>query len=206
MRVSIRVRRSIPLAQASGQSLVETALMLPLLLLVLLNAVNFGYFYLVALNLTSASRTASLYAMIGSQTPAGTALPPAAGTSPLTASYLSYQDLTGALVQPGNAKVQVCSAGLGVNGTGSGQKANCETCTNSTCPGLTPGTGAPAPDSDPEAPDFVLNRVDVTYSFTPIIPGTPFGLALLPLSACTSSGGSVTCTFHRQLSMRAMGS
>ena len=28
----------------------------------------------------------------------------------------------------------------------------------------------------------------------------------LSLSACASSGGSVTCTFHRQLSMRAMGS
>src|SRR5882672_4395465 len=85
-----------------GQSLVETVMMLPLLLLVLLNAVNFGYFYLVALNLTSASRTGALYAMLGSATPAGTALPPAAGTSNLTASYLAYQDITGALGSPGN--------------------------------------------------------------------------------------------------------
>ena len=190
----------------TGQSLVETVLMLPLLLLVLLNAVNFAYFYLVALNLTAASRTGALYAMIGSSTPAGTALPPAAGTSSLTASYLTYQDMTGALNAPGSATVQVCSAGLGVNGTGSSQTAKCETCTSSTTCGATPGTGSPAPDADPEAPTFVLNRVDVIYTFTPIIPGTPFGLALLPLSACTASGGSVTCTFHRQVSMRAMGS
>jgi Flp pilus assembly protein TadG len=190
----------------SGQSLVETVLMLPLLLLLLLNAVNFGYFYLVAMNLTSASRSGALYAMMGSSTPAGTALPPAAGTSTLTASYLTYQDLTGALGSPGNATIQVCSANLGTSGSGSGQTAKCETCTNSTTCSGTAGTGSPAPDSDPEAPDFVLNRVDVSYTFIPLIPGTPFGLALLPLSACASNNGSVTCTFHRQVSVRAMGS
>ena len=201
----MRAERSIKRQRASGQALVETALMLPLLLLVLLNAVNFGYFYLVTLNLTAASRSGALYAMLGSSTPAGTALPPAAGTSTLTATYLTYQDLTGAVASPGSAKIQVCSASIGVSGTGSTQTANCETCTNSTTCGTTPGAGSPAPDSDPEAPDFVLNRVDVTYTFRPIIPGTPFGLALLPLSACSQSGASVTCTFHRQLSMRAMG-
>jgi len=188
----------------TGQSLVETTLMLPLLLLVLLNAVNFGYFYLVALNLTSATRSGALYAMLGSSTPAGTALPPAAGTSTLTASYLTYQDITGAISAPGNARIQVCSASLGVTGAGSTQTANCATCTNSTT--CAAAAANPAPDPDPEAPKFVLNRVDVTYTFIPLIPGTPFGLALLPLSACSVSGGSVSCAFHRQISVRAMGS
>ncbi|MBZ5612984.1 MAG: pilus assembly protein [Acidobacteriia bacterium] len=206
----MNIRKTALRRGQTGQSLVETVLMLPLLLLVLLNAVNFGYFYLVALNLTSASRTGALYAMIGSSTPAGTALPPATGTSPSTASYLTYQDMTGALNAPGSATIQICSAGLGVSGTGSSQTAQCQTCTSSAAGsafacGAT-GTGSPAPDSDPEAPAFVLNRVDVTYAFTPLIPGTPFGLALLPLSACTASGATVTCTFHRQVSMRAMGS
>ena len=191
---------------SSGQALVETALILPFLLLILLNAVNFGYFYLVALNLTGASRSAALYGMIGSATLAGTALPAATGTASNTVSYLAYQDLTGSLFNPGAATVQVCSAQLGVNGTGSTQTAACETCTSSASCGTSPGTGSPTPDSDPEAPTFVLNRVDVVYSFSPIIPGTPFGLALLPLSVCSSSGGSVTCTFRRQMSMRAMGS
>ena len=206
----MNIRKTALRRKQAGQSLVETVLMLPLLLLVLLNAVNFAYFYLVTLNLTAASRTGSLYAMVGSATPAGTALPPAAGTSSLTASYLTYQDMTGALNAPGNATIQVCSAGLGVSGSGSSQTALCETCTSSTFGSATAcgaaGAGSPTPDSDPEAPTFVLNRVDVIYSFSPIIPGTPFGLALLPLSACTASGGTVTCTFHRQLSMRAMGS
>jgi hypothetical protein len=140
--------------------------------------------------------------MMGSSTPAGTALPPAAGTSALTASYLAYQDLTGALGSPGTATIQVCSASLGVNPD---KTAKCETCTNSGSCTAVGATGSPAPDPDPEPSSFVLNRVDVTYKFIPLIPGTPFGLALLPLSACTSANGSVTCTFHRQVSMRAMG-
>src|SRR6266851_10362244 len=110
----MNIRKTALRCGQTGQSLVEITLMLPLLLLVLLNAVNFGYFYLVALNLTSASRSGALYAMIGSSTPAGTALPPAAGTSNLTASYLTYKDLTGSLLSPGNATIQVCSAALGL--------------------------------------------------------------------------------------------
>jgi Flp pilus assembly protein TadG len=188
----------------SGQALVETALILPVLLLVMLNAVNFGYFYLVALDLTAASRSGALYSMIGSATPASTALPPATGTSPLTASYLAYQDLTGSLLAPGNAKIQVCSASVGVSGTGSSQTAQCQTCATSASGSAfacgAAGAGNPIPDSDPEAPTFVLNRVDVTYSFSPIIPGAAFRLTLL--SVCP--GG--TCTFSRHLSMRAMGS
>lgn len=185
---------------SSGQSLVETALVLPVMMVVLLNALNFGYYYLVALDLTSASRSGSLYGMIGSATPASTALPPATGTSNLTVSYLTYQDLTGSLIAPGNATVQVCSAALGVAGSGSTQTANCETCTSSAACGTTPGAGNPVPNSDPEAPTFVLNRVDVTYTFSPLIPGRPFGLFLLSL--CPAS----KCTFSRHLSMRAMGS
>jgi len=61
------------------------------------------------------------------------------------------------------------------------------------------------PSADPEAPNFMLHRVDVTYTFSPLIPGTPFGLALLPMTACSVSGGNVLCTFHRQVSMRVMG-
>ncbi len=42
-----------------GSSLIELALVLPLLLMIVLNAVNFGHFILVALNLTSSSRAAT---------------------------------------------------------------------------------------------------------------------------------------------------
>jgi Flp pilus assembly protein TadG len=39
-----------------GQSLVETALVLPLFLLITFNAVNFGYFFFVAVNGLGAAR------------------------------------------------------------------------------------------------------------------------------------------------------
>jgi TadE-like protein len=188
----------------AGQSIVETVLMMPFLLFLLLNAVNFGYYYLVALNLTAAPRSAVEYGIIGSQSPGTTTLPPAAGTGTTTVTYLTYQDLTGALNNPGAATIQVCSKNLGTSGSGTSAVAKCETCTSSTSCSSTPGTGSPAPDADPEAPTFILNRVDVTYKFVPLIPATPFNVALLASGACTSNKGNMSCTFHRQSSMRAL--
>ena len=43
----MNIRKIAAAGGQSGQSLVETVLMLPLLLLLLLNAVNFGYFFFV---------------------------------------------------------------------------------------------------------------------------------------------------------------
>jgi hypothetical protein len=59
---------------------------------------------------------------------------------------------------------------------------------------VTPSTGAGAVtgtlDVDPESPTFQLNRVDVVYTVTPII---PIPVAVFP-----------TRTFHRMLEMRSM--
>jgi hypothetical protein len=194
--------RSFARAQA-GQSLLETALCMPLMLLVVLIVVNFGYFFVVAHNLATAPRSGVEYSILGFSTPGSLSLPPAGPPSTTTTvSYLSQQDLTGAISAPNSAALQVCSQVLGFNGTGSTQKVLCTTCSGVTCGGT--NTGSPTPASDPEAPNFVLHRVDTDYTFTPLIPGTPFGLALLPISTCSATGGSVTCVFHRQVSMRAM--
>lgn len=183
--------------------MLETALLLPLLLLLILNAVNFGYFILVALNLAAAPRSGGQYSVLGFATPAALLLPsPGPPGTTTSVSYLTYQDMTGALYQPTGASIQVCTKVLGLAGSGASQTAKCSTCTSSSCG--TAGTGSPVPNADPEAPTFVLHRVDVTYTFRPLIPGTPFGIALLPSSICASSGGTVTCTFHRQISMRSM--
>lgn len=199
----MRVLRPSMRHREAGQSLLETALITPLMLLIILNVVNFGYFFVVALNIAAAPRTGVLYGIKGFATPGSPSLPPAgppSGTD--TISYLSQQDLTGAISAPTGASLQVCTQVLGFNGTGGSQKANCTTCTGTTC-GST-GTGSPAPAADPESPTFVLHRVDTTYTFSPLIPGTPFGLALLPIPVCTAGGGNVSCVFHRQVSMRAM--
>src|ERR1700730_10413431 len=83
-----------PDRSSSGQSLVETALLLPMLLMLLFNAVNFGYFFLVALNLGVAPRNGVLYSVAGSATP-GTLTLPSAGpdSSSTSVSYLTRQDL-----------------------------------------------------------------------------------------------------------------
>ena len=200
----MQIRKFRVTRSESGQSLVEIALMLPILIILILNAINFGYFLYVVLNLAAAPRSAVEYSILGSAAAGSTGLPPAAGTGTNTASSLTYLDMLGALNASTGVSVQVCSKALGLSGSGSSQVAKCETCSSSTSCSTTPGTGSPAPDSDPEAPNFVLNRVDVTYTFGLLIPGTPFGAVMLPSSACASSGGNVNCTINYHLSMRAM--
>ncbi len=182
-----------------GQSLVETALILPLLIMITLNVVNLGYFFLVAVNLTGAARTASLYAIEGGATPAAGNLASSGGSTPTTntdsVTYLVYQDLAGALANSTGVTVQVCSqanldsSGAGTNtNTGGLLRTNCETCTSSGCTPLNNAaasssySGSPVPSLDPEAPDFVL------------IP--------LRASGMCNSGG--TCAFFRHAEMRAM--
>ena len=212
-----------------GQSLVETAFMLPLLVLLVLNVVNLGYFFLVIVNLTGAARSATLYSTQGGATPFAGSIPSSGGSAPTTTTnsvaYLIYQDLTGALGSPTSVTVQVCSqanldsTGAGVNtDTGSVQRTNCETCTSGS--GCSPANGSatstsydgtPVPDVDPEAAStsckptshcgpFVLNQVQIKYVFKTLIPGKIFNIPLQASAMC--NGG--TCTFYRMAEMRSM--
>lgn len=171
----------------SGQSLIETALLIPLVLLITFNAINFGYFYFVALHLSAAPRSGVEYSIQGFSTPSadgssGGALPSAGPTTSTTSvSWLVYQDMAG-LHNSSSASVQVCTKLLGTSAPGT---ANCTQ--------FPSGSTFPAPAADPEPATFVLNRVDVTYTVTPLIPVAAFGLTLTP-----------SATFHRQVSMRAM--
>jgi Flp pilus assembly protein TadG len=182
--------------EARGQAMVETALLLPGLLWLVFNVVNFGYFFLMAINIAAAPRSGALYSILGGSTPTGVGLADPGPTTAITSvSYLTLQDMTGAIPAGGSAKVQVCTAKSGVTGTGTSQLSACNQYNSS--PTYTPG-------ADPEAPAFVLNRVDVTYTFKPLLDQRLFNLVLLATPVCTGSGGGVTCTFHRQVSMRAM--
>jgi hypothetical protein len=184
----------------------ETILIMPLFLTIVLNAVNFGYFFLMALNLTSSARSGGLYSIMGSATPSQNVLPPAGPpTSNTSVSYLTYRDLTGSVYLPTtNGSLQVCSPSVGINNAGT---------TNETSACTTFGSISTftAPDSDPElnagntAPAFLLNRVDVTYQFQPLVPLMPFNIVVLASPACTSAGAIVTCTFTRHTEMRVMG-
>jgi Flp pilus assembly protein TadG len=198
----IRAKR---LRDNSGQSLIETVLLLPLLLIIVLNAVNFGYFFLMALNITAAARSSTLYSITGSETPAAIPLPPAGpATAANSVSYVAYQDLTGAVNSPStNAGVQVCSPSVGILNAGS-------TTQKTSCTSFGSIGSFPASDPDPElnssstAPAFLLNRVDVAYQFTTPIPVLPFNMIVLMSPACFSSSGTITCTFYRHSAMRVM--
>jgi TadE-like protein len=196
MRMNKSVRGS------SGQALVETVLLVPLLLIIILNAVNFGYFFLMALNITSASRSSTIYSIMGSSTPAAIGLPKAGpvGTT-TTVSYLAIQDLTGAVSSPStNAGVQVCSPSVGILNAGTvNQKSQCTTIGSiGSFPAAQPD---PELNGDSTAPAFMLNRVDIAYQFTAPIPLFPFDAIVLVSPACNASG---TCTFYRHSVMRVM--
>ena len=165
-----------------GQSLVELALMMPVLILLTAYAIDFSYFFLAAANITSAARNAAQYSILGYEGPAQTAEPvagPASTVSSVTA--LAMDDLSRLIASSTTTTVQVCSKIIGVTGN----LANC----SSYGPTATTYTVT----ADPEAPRFVLQRVDVTYTVQPPVPMSVFGHSLLP-----------NMKFHRQVSMRSM--
>src|ERR1019366_3749623 len=157
---------------SSGQALIETTLLVTFVILpIVLNAINFGYYFLMALDITSSSRSSGLYSIMGSATPPAQTLPNAGpyNTNP-SVSYIAYQDLTGAVYSPStsNTGVQVCSPSVGVLNAGTvNQQSKCTSF----------GIGSfPAADVDPElnqgstGPAFFWNRVAVAYQFSPPIP------------------------------------
>ena len=198
---SVRIRKICRLFGAfsfsdSAQSMTETALLLPILMILALNTINFGYFFFVAVNLASAPRQGVEYSVQGFNTPSAQSFPtagPCATTATNTVSYLTYDDMSGPLagVSPcststNNASVQVCSQSIGLNNQGqTNQTAQCQQ--------FGPTATFAAPASDPESPGFVLHRVDVQYTVTPLIKSGIFNL-VMPRSL----------SFHRQVSMRAV--
>jgi Flp pilus assembly protein TadG len=183
---------------ASGQSLVETALLLPMLLMLLFNAVNFGYFFLIALNLAAAPRSGVTYSVQGSSSPSAGLLPSAGPSTTATSiSYLTYLDMIGAIYSPSGTPMQACSAVLGLNDIGTNRQT-------AKCASYGATYSFPPAATDPESPSFVLNQVDVAYTFSPLINGTIFNIFVLAAPVCSASNDGVTCTFHRQALMRAM--
>src|SRR5258708_6886237 len=110
------------LRETRGSSMIETALVMPVLVLMLCFAVDIGYFFIVAANLASSSRTAVLYGGQGYITPAQQ-LPSAGTAGSLTdtagVAGLAGGDLSGLADMTTKTKVQVCSKTIGITSTGS---------------------------------------------------------------------------------------
>jgi Flp pilus assembly protein TadG len=169
----------------SGQGLIETAAFLPVVLLMVAYAVDFGYFFVVAANILSSTRSAVEYSTQGYAAVGQGSLAPAGPTTSIqSVAALALGDLGGLLNSSSMTSVQVCS------------KANGVTTTATDCSSYGPPvsySSATSPQIDPEAPIFYLNRVDVSYTLQPPVPMTFFSVSLLP-----------SLSFHRHASMRVM--
>lgn len=166
----------------SGQSLVEIALAVPLLTLLVAYAIDMAYLLVVAATLTTAAKNAAEYSIQGYLSPAQSSIPVAGPTSTATSvSALAVSALNGLVSASTTATIQVCSKSIGTNG-------NLTKCT-----AYGPSNKTYAPAADPEAPRFMLQRVDVTYTVHPPVPLSLFKISLLP-----------STSFHYQVSMRAL--
>jgi hypothetical protein len=153
---------------------------MPLLLGIAFNLINLGYFWFMVLTLAAAPRQGVQYSAQGGVAATSTASPSATAVSNLV-----YENMTNAAhgATNSNTSVRVCTSALGVDST-----------THVTlCNSFGPAASFPAVPADPEAPVFALNRVDVAYTVSPIIPGSAFSVVL-----------PANLNFHRQVSMRSL--
>lgn len=166
----------------SGQSLTETALLLPILLSIAFNAVNAGYFFYVMVNVSSAPRYGVQYSTMEEQYGFDATSDP----TPTNVTGFVNENINGAL-KSATTTVVVCDSAQGTTTVTVGGTALLVT----KCSDGVYTTDKNANAVDPE-PGFVLNRVDVTYTVSPLIPGAVFNL-ILPSNM----------SFHRQVSMRS---
>ncbi len=156
--------------------------MMPIFTLLLAYAIDFGYFFIAAANITSAAHNAVQYSIMGYNGPAQSNVPAAGPVSTTTSvAALAMADLASLINSSTTTTVEVCSKVLGMSG-------NLPKCASYGQAGT-----SYTPAADPEAPTFVLQRVDITYTVQPPIPLSFFSISLLP-----------NLQFHRQVSMRAM--
>jgi len=168
-----------PAPSSEGSSLVETAMVIPILVLMLCFAVDIGYFFIVAANLVSSSRNGVLYSGQGFVSPAQQQLP-SAGTSGSLADTagvagLAGGDLSGLANMSTKTMVQVCSKRIGITQTANGYTTNCST--------FPSGSLSFTVDQDPESNYGMLTqRVDVVYTVSPPIPVDFFSFTMPALS------------------------
>ena len=166
-----------------GQSLIEAALVFPMLLALTFNAVNMGYFAFAFLNLATATRQGAEYSIQGSSAYQQSQLPTASAVSTVV-----YANANGAIPGSGNTPVRVCTLANGLDPTGIGTSNQIPLCSNF---GTDTGTYTNV-QADPEAPFLVLNRVDIEFQVTAPVQGFMFNLIFPP-----------SLTFHRYVYMRA---
>ena len=128
---------------SAGQSLVEFTLILPLIFLLILNAVNFGGFLFAWITIANGARAGAEYMSQGTASIGAPAAPTAAQVTTLVTNDIS------SLMNRSSLIVRVCTNNSGTIA-----------CT---------GSGSQTPPADPDPSSYVLGSVDVTYTFQPFM-------------------------------------
>jgi Flp pilus assembly protein TadG len=128
----------------NGQSLIEFLLLVPLLFLLVVNAVNFGGLLYAWITIANAARAGAEYSLMGG----AMASSPSTPTEAQVSTLVTQDSLS--LPNRASLQVRVCRNN---NGT-------------ITCVG--PGTSTTP--ADPEPTGYVLTTVDVRYTYQPFIP------------------------------------
>jgi Flp pilus assembly protein TadG len=172
------MERSLHKRPASGQALLEFALILPLLFLLIVNVVNFGLFIYAWITIGNAARTGAQFLCQGGAMAGAPPAPTLADVQTLVQNDLQN------LPNRATAQIRVCRVGD----------------TPSMCIG--PGTQTPpAETAEPVAGGttitYPVGSVDVTYSYSPLIP-------LWDFPALRIHATLPPTTMHRQAAMRIL--
>jgi Flp pilus assembly protein TadG len=164
--------------KAGGQALIEFSLVVPLLFLLIVNVVNFGTFCYAWITVSNGARAGAQYLTYGPVAVGHLVLPAAPAVQTLVANDIQ--------MLPNASTAQVCV---------SYSNSATVSCNRGTAPAGTP----PAADTGEGTPAIVypVGAVDVTYTYSPMIPLWDFGRlgihATLPAT-----------TMHRQARMRIL--
>jgi Flp pilus assembly protein TadG len=184
MKGSVQLKRAgvaVPLFRdASGQALIETAILSMVLVLMLSMAANFAFVAYVGAGITSASRQAAVYAAQGQQATASNSLPAVSAACSIAANEVN------GWIGLSSTNWSAYAASAAISGS---SWANSSSCAGNSY------SNAPAFNADPESAYFTINAVKVSAALNPPIAFKLFGKLSLTLPT-TIYGRSV---YMRQL-------
>jgi Flp pilus assembly protein TadG len=158
----------------AGESLIEFVLLVPLLIFLIVNVVNWGGFIFAWITVANAARTGAQYAVLDSVS-AGA---PAAASGTLINNVITGDVFS--LLNGTSPTINICD----------NYKGNVLRTISGTCAGGL---------SDPVTDSYVLTSVDVTYTYKPLIRSFP-----VLGTNFTMLGAKTTINIHRQTQMRRL--
>jgi len=166
------------LRKNQGQSLIEFALILPLIFLLIVNVVNFGAYLYAGITVSNAARAGADYMMMGPATAGGPSLPTSQDITDLIKGYTA----TGAKCKDNtDPQGTHCPGDLGSLPNRS--TAIVTVCTNNNGhQQVPPGDGSCLATADPQASTSVVGEVSVEYTYSPVIPFWDFSALRIHLT------------------------